>query len=327
MKDTFRKVRTMQMGMFIFILILVSMPGSSIAVTKIYWTSEEIGKIQRAGIDGNDLEDVVTGVYSETIALDEEAGKIYWSDSNGIQRANLDGTDITVVIPGVQSQGIALDVNAGKIYWANQSPAKIQRADMDGTNVEDLVSLATIGEPFSIALDTKSEKMYWTIEGSVSIQRANLNGDDLETLLEGWNFFEGIALDAPEGKMYWTDEFNKRIWHADLNGTNVDFLNTIGRPEGIALDENADKMYWTDDELEENGKILRSNLDGSMVEEIVTGLTGPGGIALYFHDKVCEGDLEPDQDVDGKDLADYSTDPGGLSLEVFASNFGKTNCF
>jgi hypothetical protein len=323
--DIEKAYSTKLLGMLILILTLMYIPETSIAATKVYWTSEDIGKIQGANIDGTDFKDILTDVYSETIALDEEAGKIYWSDSNGIQRANLDGTDSIVVIPGAESQGIALDVNAGKIYWANQSPAKMQRADMNGANVEDLVSLEKIGEPFAIALDTKSGKMYWTIEGSVSIQRASLNGDNLETLIEGWNFFEGIALYVSEGKMYWTDEVNKRIWHANLDGTNVDFINTIGRPEGIVLDEKAGKMYWTDDD-EDNGKIIRASLDGSAVEEIIAGLNGPGGIALYFNDRLCEGDLDADQDVDGKDLAAYSSDPGVLSLELFTANFGKINC-
>jgi DNA-binding beta-propeller fold protein YncE len=327
MKITFCKVKTMQMAMFISMFILMGIPEISIAVNKIYWTSEEIGKIQRAGMDGTDIEDIVTGVYSESIALDEEAGKIYWSDSNGIQCANLDGTDITVVIPGVESQGIALDVNAGKIYWANQSPAKIQRAGMDGSNVEDLVSLVAIGGPFAIALDKEAGKMYWTIEGSVSIQRANLNGDGLETLVTGFNFFEGIALDVSEGKMYWTDEFTKRIWHANLDGTDVEFMPTVGSPEGIAIDNIAGKLYWTDDD-EENGKILRSNLNGSAVEEIVTGLSGPGGIALYFHaqDELCKGDLDKDKDVDGKDLATQADGDTGVDLEDFAASFGRNEC-
>ena len=86
-------------------------------------------------------------------------------------------------------------------------------------------------------------------------------------------------------------------------------------------------MYWTDDD-EENGKILRSNLDGSAVEEVVTGLNGPGGIALYFHvqDELCEGDLDTDKDVDGKDLATQADGDTGVDLEDFAASFGRNDC-
>ena len=40
----------------------------------------------------------------------------------------------------------------------------------------------------------------------------------------------------------------------------------------------------------------------------------------------CPCDFDGDKDVDGADLVEYIFDSGGLSLEVFAANFGKTNC-
>ena len=41
---------------------------------------------------------------------------------------------------------------------------------------------------------------------------------------------------------------------------------------------------------------------------------------------ICPGDFDGDKDVDGADLAEYIFDSGGLTLDVFAANFGKTNC-
>jgi hypothetical protein len=40
----------------------------------------------------------------------------------------------------------------------------------------------------------------------------------------------------------------------------------------------------------------------------------------------CPGDFDSDGDVDGKDLAEYIFDSGGLGLNVFAINFGRANC-
>ena len=39
------------------------------------------------------------------------------------------------------------------------------------------------------------------------------------------------------------------------------------------------KMYWADSVAD---KIQRANLDGSNIEDLVTGLGDPRGIALYF---------------------------------------------
>ena len=67
-----------------------------------YWTDSKTDKIQRANLDGSELEDVVTtGLdFPRGIAVDELNGKIYWTDkgTDTIQRANLDGSDMEDVI-------------------------------------------------------------------------------------------------------------------------------------------------------------------------------------------------------------------------------------
>jgi hypothetical protein len=40
----------------------------------------------------------------------------------------------------------------------------------------------------------------------------------------------------------------------------------------------------------------------------------------------CLCDFNGDKDVDGSDLVEYLFDSGGLSLHVFATDFGKDNC-
>jgi hypothetical protein len=40
----------------------------------------------------------------------------------------------------------------------------------------------------------------------------------------------------------------------------------------------------------------------------------------------CPGDFDTDGDVDGKDLAEYIEDSGGISLSDFAGNFGRNDC-
>ena len=70
--------------------------------------------------------------------------KMYWPDSvtDKIQRANLDGSNVEdLVTTGLSDpDGIALDVAGGKIYWTDTLTDKIQRANLDGSNVEDLVT-------------------------------------------------------------------------------------------------------------------------------------------------------------------------------------------
>jgi hypothetical protein len=67
-----------------------------------------------------------------------------------------------------------------------------------------------------------------------------------------------------------------------------------------------------------------------MEDELVPSSTNyknyPGFWYLMAGSPTCPSDFDGDNDVDGSDLADYLFDPGGLGLEVFASNFGKANC-
>jgi len=73
----------------------------------------------------------------------------------------------------VVPEGIALDTVNGKMYWADQGPSKISRANLDGTDVEILVTSGTT-HPHDIGLDFAGGKMYWTDSYTNNIQRAHL---------------------------------------------------------------------------------------------------------------------------------------------------------
>ena len=212
--------------------------GIALDVTsgKMYWTDVS-GKIQRANLDGSDVEDVITGLSEPSaIALDVAAGKMYWTvfgdGPRKIQRANLDGSNVENLVTGlVGSSGIALDVAAGKMYWTDLF--RIQRANLDGSNVENLVT----GSFFSaIALDVSNNKMYWSkTVGAANIQRANLDGSKVEDLVTGLDAPLGLALDVAGGKMYWTDLNADKIQRANLDGSNLETLFTDQNASGIAL--------------------------------------------------------------------------------------------
>ena len=79
---------------------------------KMYWVDIETEKIQRANLDGSQVEDlVVAGLDAPiSIALDVAAGKMYWTDDNKIQRANLDGSQVEDLTTSFTASAIALDV-------------------------------------------------------------------------------------------------------------------------------------------------------------------------------------------------------------------------
>ncbi len=274
---------------------------------KMYWTVYGYDVIQRANLDGADIQTLVGGLDGlQGIALDPDAGKMYWTLNHPpykIQRANLDGSVVEdLVTTGLLSPyDIALDPSSGKMYWTDWGAARIQRANLDGTNVEDLVATGSNSRPAGIALDVVGGKMYWTDAGWETISRADLDGSDPTDLvtIAGPGDVADIALDISAGKMYWVVTAEWKIQRANLDGSAVeDVVVPDISPHGIALDVVADKMYWIGWSTTEH-KIQRANLDGSDVQDLVTtGLYWPAGIVLdltpkptvyYVDDDACPG--------------------------------------
>ena len=254
---------------------------------ELYWTDLSEDKIQRADLDGSNVEDLVTSGLDAPVglALDVSAGKMYWTEweRNKIWRANLDGSNIEdLITSGRVPVWLALDVAGGKLYWTDWGTDRIQRANLDGSNVEDLVTTG-LNSPAGLVLDVPGGKMYWTDSSEDKIQRADLDGSNVEDLItSGFGSPSGLALDVASGKMYWTDRERGEIRRADLNGANIEDVITRGldKPYEVDLDLAAGKMYWTDLDTD---KIQRANLDGSNVEDLVTradGLEDPSGLAL-----------------------------------------------
>ena len=88
-------------------------------------------------------------------------------------------------------QGIAVDSNGKKIYWADSDTRKIQRSNLDGTKIEDLVTEG-LQNPQRIALDPIAGKIYWADKGA--IHRADLDGKNIEGSVLGLGFVSAMAV-------------------------------------------------------------------------------------------------------------------------------------
>jgi len=116
-----------------------------------------------------------------------------------LQRKRLKEMPLTLIVTGLPGpHGIALDLGRRKIYSLCDA-SKIQRANLYGSNVEDVVT--GLIYPGALALDTTTGKMYWTgwdpnTETS-RIQRANLYGSRVKDVIIGLNHPWGIALEIP----------------------------------------------------------------------------------------------------------------------------------
>ena len=298
----------------------------------IYWTERSTDKIQRANLDGSNIKDLITSVdgliHPNRIALDVAGGKMYWTidgrrgATGKIQRANFDGTNIETLVTGLHYPiGIALDVSGDKMYWTEWTSAKIRCANLDGSNMKDLVTHTDgLSEPQGIALDVSGGKLYWTDMLTNKIQRANLDGTSVQDLVTGLGLPVGIVLDVSDGKMYWTEWAAAIIRCANLDGSNIKGLVThidgLSEPQDIALDVSDGKMYWID---KGTGKIQRANLDGTNIEDLVTtGLESPLGIALAIGPADTSIPPVVREDINGDGVVDLQ------DIKVIAANLGQT---
>ena len=281
--------------------------------------------VNPSGIPARMLVDESSGSSAECPAQGENSITRY--NGQSVYLAGCETGEATVELRRAADQAVlhtyTIRVSgASKIYWIDADSRKIQRSDLDGSNVEDLVT--GLSAPVGLALDVAGGKMYWTDKGTDRIHRSNLDGSDIEDLITtGLREPRRVALDLTGGKIYWADATTDKIQRADLGGANIEDLVTgLVEPRGLALDVAGGKIYWTDRSA---NKIQRADLDGSNVEDLVTGLREPVGLALDLAGgKIYWADSTTDRiqraNFDGSNVEDILTaglgEPRGLALDI-----------
>ena len=223
------------------------------------------------------------------------ADMLYWSDNvfSKIQRSDPNGVNVeTIVSSGISlSFYVDVDAAAGKVYWS-EFGAGIRRANLDGTNLEEVVSLPLSDLAQGVAVDTQGGKIYWAIPGQHKIQRSNLDGTTVEDFLTMAGRPLALAVDSTGGKLYWSEKPNNdpntsphtnMLWRSNLNGTVVEGLHELGQnsANGIALDLVGQRLYWAESLPNDTAKLRRSNLDGTSPDTLISsGLVDTAEIAL-----------------------------------------------
>src|SRR5579862_3820241 len=164
---------------------------------------------------------------SETVKVAAKTvGRLYFMDlaAGRILTSNPDGSELkTIVNEGRKlPDGIVVDVTGGHIYWTNMGNPKandgtIDRADLDGTNVTNVVPPGATWTPKQLQLDARNRQLYWSDREGMRVMRSNLDGSKIETLVDtsqgtarpgpdATKWCVGIALDVQGGKFYWTQK-------------------------------------------------------------------------------------------------------------------------
>ena len=198
--------------------LAIDLPGG-----KAYVIDASSGTVRRANLDGSSVETIVSGLQrADGIALDGE-GKLYFA-AEGIYRADLDGSNRETLVASLPwPKDIALDMIGSRMYWVDHASGKIQRANLDGSGLQDLVARG-LRLPEGIALDIDGRRMYWTDRDTGTVHRSNLDGLSAQQVIAGLNNPHSIAFHAPQRMLYWTELGTDRIRRANVDGTGVEVV-------------------------------------------------------------------------------------------------------
>lgn len=161
-----------------------------------------------------------------------------------------------------------------KVFWTDSQTGKIQSSNLDGSDVQDIVTGVT--DPrFISMLYEENNIFYFTMDEK--IMRVEEDGSNLEAVLTGLSFPMGIVFNDDDGslKMYWTDVMDSTIYKANTDGSNVEEVVTgLNQPYAITFDLLTNKIYWT-----EQDALKRANQNGDSIETLVSW-GEPRGVAV-----------------------------------------------
>jgi hypothetical protein len=186
---------------------------------KLYFRDGQVPleEIVRANLDGTDRETIVTADVIPGLDVDPVAHKIYWSQQtivivspdfsyaeSAVRRANLDGSSPETVLTLVQNSyapGVVVDPE-GTLYIGGSG--QIFRADLDGTDVEPILT-GSAEFPLSLralALDRGKDELYFAawVDAQSGVWRIGADGSGLVNVFLSPNAGSGyrdVELDVP----------------------------------------------------------------------------------------------------------------------------------
>ena len=123
------------------------------------------------------------------------------------------------------------------IYWTDVGTFKVQRSDLDGSNVTDLVT--GLSSPNGIAV---TDYIYWVDDGTNKIQRSDLDGSNVTDLVttglaQPWSI-------SVTDYIYWTDTSTTKIQRTDLDGNSSSYR--LSKSDTVTIDIDAVDSGGTD---------------------------------------------------------------------------------
>jgi surface protein len=272
---------------------------------KLYWSNVTEGTINRADIDGTNIQTIVSGLdLPRGIALDETTNTLFWAEGGaenpGIKRVNLDENPLVVtdiVTSGVVSPyHIALDTNGQYVYWVdNASTVKeIKRIKYDGSAIETIITDTHVKQVAGIALNDANTTLYWSDFEDDVIYSADTAAEDQNVqalfTISGKSTPWAIDVDQRSEFLYWTDYLNSTIHQINLNTSEqVVIASDVSTASGFIAYSD---LTITPGNSENFVTIWQTSNTGQSEDDEITIPTHPG--SAYNYDVYWEDVNDPD---------------------------------
>ncbi len=204
--------------------------------------------ITRSDLNGANQFDVVAdrGTLID-VALDVNAGQMYWTNSAGgtIHRADMFGRNSTVLVSAQTNPwGLALDLSGDKMYWTELNGFRVRRANVDGSGIETLFTGTTALR--GLKINPATGHIYFAETATGTIWRMNLDGSNRVAFIRepGTGAAQGqprdIELDVANNWIYWTNQNLGTVVRARLSdGSNREVITTVATVVGLGLGTGA----------------------------------------------------------------------------------------
>lgn len=308
-------------------------------------TDDELHKMNT---DGSQVEVLVDSgfVEGEKVKLDLDEGKVYWTSGGDsyedipgkIQRANLDGSEVEEVFSSEEYafNGLFLDPANDEMYVISRGPAAIMKMNMDGTNVSEIYNENNSGirSAGTMAYNSTADELIWTQDGGFNydaphyVLKSAADGSGTpEVLFSSQDEINSIEIDEENGRLFWgiSEGYEAQLYVGNLDGSNPKILTEYSasgttRIRDIEYKTSTDEVFWivdgrewmqgvyrkeveadtsfrineeayltdlayspSNDSLYVYGyeKIVRMGSDGSGVQDVIVDRSRPGDLQIY----------------------------------------------
>lgn len=210
---------------------------------------------------------------------------IYYCGKDGIYGAKINSlpnfTEILKLSKDSHMDSCAID-SEGNLYWSNRTTHGIYKSDLNGNNIQQIVSGLDI--PLGIAIDEKDRRVYWTNwlqsqkPQTAEVGYCDFNGDNKKTIIR--NLASGGKLLLLQDKLYISDLFGGTILRSNLEGENLELVTEANQPEQIAFDSKNNSIIWGD---VADDKIVSTNITTLESKDLIVfddQFTNPEAVAV-----------------------------------------------